>query len=79
MSFEDLPVSVGVTFEGERIRKADMQVELGGPKVDKKFELVLSRKSNEVEDGKILIIGPDLKDLEEGESHPFGILIEVAG
>jgi len=79
MSFEDLPVSVGVTFEGERIRKADMQVELGGPKVDKKFELVLSRKLNEVEDGKIQIIGPDLKDLEEGESHPFGILIEVAG
>lgn len=79
MSFEDLPVDVGVVYEGERIRKADMQVELGGPKIEKKFELVLTKKMNEIEDGKIEIIGPDLKDLEEGASHPFGILIEVAG
>jgi len=40
MSFEDLPIEVGVVHEGERIRKADMQVELGGPKIAKKFELV---------------------------------------
>ncbi|MFX1509924.1 MAG: CO dehydrogenase/CO-methylating acetyl-CoA synthase complex subunit beta [Promethearchaeota archaeon] len=79
MSFEDLPVAVGVVFEGERIRKGDMQVELGGPKIEKKFELVVTRKMNEIEDGKLEIIGPDLKDLKEGESHPLGILIEVAG
>ena len=36
--FEDIPVEVGLVFEGERIRKEDMQVELGGPKVDEKFE-----------------------------------------
>ncbi|MDO8056284.1 MAG: acetyl-CoA decarbonylase/synthase complex subunit beta, partial [Candidatus Hermodarchaeota archaeon] len=79
MSFEDLPVAVGVVFEGERIRKGDMQVELGGPKIEKKFELVVTKKMNEIEDGKVEIIGPDLKDLKEGESHPLGILIEVAG
>ncbi len=45
MSFEDLPVDVGVIHEGERIRKADMQIELGGPKVEKKFELVLSQEN----------------------------------
>ncbi len=79
MSFEDLPVEVGVIYEGERIRKGDMYVELGGPKMEKKFELVLAKKPEEVEDGKIEIIGPDLKDMEEGGYYPLGIFIEVAG
>jgi len=79
MSFEDIPVDVGVIYEGERIRRDDMQVELGGPKVEKKFELVLARKLEEVEDGKITIVGPDLKDMPEGSRQPFGILVEVAG
>jgi acetyl-CoA decarbonylase/synthase complex subunit beta len=79
MSFEELPVEVGVIYEGERIRKGDMQVELGGPKMEKKFELVLAKKPTEVEDGKVEIIGPDLKDMDEGGYYPLGILIEVAG
>jgi acetyl-CoA decarbonylase/synthase complex subunit beta len=79
MSFEDLPVEVGVIYEGERIRKGDMQVELGGPKVEKKFELVLSRPIDKIEDGKIEIVGPDLPDIEEGSQQPLGIFIEVAG
>jgi acetyl-CoA decarbonylase/synthase complex subunit beta len=77
--FEDIPVDVGVIYEGERIRRKDMQVELGGPKQETKFELVRAKKMDEVEDEKIIIIGPDLKDLEEGSSVPFGIYIEVAG
>jgi len=77
--FEDIPVDVGVIYEGERIRKAQMYVELGGPKVDYKFELVRARSMDEIEDGKITIIGPDLNELEEGGRYPFGIYIEVAG
>ncbi|HID17163.1 TPA: acetyl-CoA decarbonylase/synthase complex subunit beta, partial [Candidatus Bathyarchaeota archaeon] len=77
--FKDIPVDVGVIYEGERIRRPDMHVELGGPKVDSKFELVRARKLEEVEDGKVQIIGPDVKDLEAGKSHPFGIFVEVAG
>ncbi len=77
--FEDIPVDVGVIYEGERIRRKEMYVELGGPKADAKFELVKSRGINEVEDEKITIVGPDLKDLEPGGSYPFGIWIEVAG
>jgi acetyl-CoA decarbonylase/synthase complex subunit beta len=34
---------------------------------------------NEIDDGKITIIGPDLKDLKEGGAYPFGILVEAAG
>jgi acetyl-CoA decarbonylase/synthase complex subunit beta len=77
--FEDIPVDVGVIYEGERIRRKDMYVELGGPDVKEKFELTRVKKPEEVEDGKITIIGPDLKDMEPEKSYPFGILIEVAG
>jgi acetyl-CoA decarbonylase/synthase complex subunit beta len=77
--FQDIPVDVGVIYEGERIRRQDMQIELGGPNNEAKFELARVKNLNEVEDGKIVIIGKDIKDMEPGSSHPFGILIEVAG
>jgi len=77
--FEDIPVDVGIIYEGERIRGRDMQVELGGPREELKFELVQARGMDEVEDGKIVIIGSDIPDLKEGVNHPFGLLIEVAG
>ncbi|HMK95572.1 MAG TPA: CO dehydrogenase/CO-methylating acetyl-CoA synthase complex subunit beta [Candidatus Limnocylindrales bacterium] len=77
--FKDIPVDVGVIFEGERIRRNDMQVELGGPTVKEKFELAEVKPMDEVEDGKITIIGPDIKDLKEGGSYPLGILVEAAG
>lgn len=77
--FEDIPVDVGVVYEGERIRGKDMQFEFGGPNVEKKFELVQAREMKEIQDGKVIIQGPNLKDFEEGKSYPLGILIEVAG
>jgi acetyl-CoA decarbonylase/synthase complex subunit beta len=77
--FKDIPVDVGVIYEGERIRKNDMQVELGGPTIKEKFELAKVKPMSEVEDGKVTIIGPDLKDLKAGAAHPLAILIEAAG
>lgn len=77
--FKDIPVEVGIIYEGERIRKKDMYLELGGPDVKEKFELARVRKPEEIEDGKITIVGPDLKDMEQEKAYPFGILIEVAG
>ena len=77
MSFSDMPVDVGPVYEGERIRGNQMYVELGGPKIDKKFELV--RVNQKVEDGKVTIHGPDLKDMEKGSRHPIGIFVEVSG
>lgn len=76
--FEDIPVDVGVIYEGERIRWANTHTELGGPKEEYKFELVRARTLDEVEDGKVTIMGPDVRDLEK-RSYPFGIIIEVAG
>jgi acetyl-CoA decarbonylase/synthase, CODH/ACS complex subunit beta len=77
--FKDIPVDVGVIYEGERIRRKAMQVELGGPSIKEKFELAKVKPLNEVEDGKITIIGPDIKDMKEGEAYPLGILVETAG
>jgi acetyl-CoA decarbonylase/synthase complex subunit beta len=77
--FKDIPVDVGVIYEGERIRRNDMQVELGGPSVKEKFELAKVKPLDEIEDGKITIIGPDIKDLKEGGAYPLGVLVEAAG
>ncbi|TFG01846.1 MAG: acetyl-CoA decarbonylase/synthase complex subunit beta, partial [Promethearchaeota archaeon] len=74
-----MPVPVGPVYEGERIRAKQMYVELGGPKVEKHFELVRVREPKEIKDGQVTIHGPDLKDMEEGGRYPIGILVEVAG
>lgn len=79
MSFEDLPIEVGVIYEGERVRKAQMFVEFGGPKITEKFELTRAKKLDEIEDMKVIIEGPDISELEEGKSYPLGVMVEVAG
>lgn len=73
------PVDVGPQYEGEVIRKADMHVEFGGPNVRSKFELVTLKGMDEVENEKIEIIGPDMKDMQVGGSYPLGLMIDVAG
>ncbi len=73
------PVDIGPAYEGERIRKEQMYVEFGGLKVPYKFELVIACRPEEVEDGKVEVVGPDLMELKEGGSYPIGILVKVAG
>ena len=77
--FEKIPVEVGLTHEGERVRKNDMQVELGGPHIPEKFEIVRVRPADQIEDGAIRITGPDISAMEEGKSYPIGIVVEIAG
>lgn len=77
--FTDIPVDVGPQYEGQRVRANDMYVELGGPKVSYKFELFLIRKSDEINDGEIIVIGSDLDEMKEGERYPYAVIIEVSG
>jgi acetyl-CoA decarbonylase/synthase complex subunit beta len=72
-------VDIGPQYEGEAIRKENVQVEFGGPKIPHKFELVTLKSLDEVEHEKIEIIGPDIADMKEGTSSPLAILIDVAG
>lgn len=73
-----VPVAYGPAFEGERIRGEDIYMEAGGGKTQA-VELCLMKEMNDVEDAKVELIGPDLKDIEPGTRLPLGILVEVAG
>ncbi|RLB07420.1 MAG: hypothetical protein DRG50_02920 [Deltaproteobacteria bacterium] len=70
---------IGPQYEGEVVRKEELWIEFGGPKVERKFEHVRLRDPNEIEHEKVELIGPDLKDLKEEGSYPIGIMIDVAG
>ncbi len=72
----DIPVAYGPAFEGERVRKDDLYCEFGGKSLA--VELCKMADMNEIEDGKIEVIGPDIPELE-GKSWPLGIYVQVAG
>ena len=74
----DIPVAFASAFEGEIIRRGDMQVEFDGSRVDC-FELVLSKDATEVEDQKIELIGPDIDEMPEGSKQSIAYIVEVAG
>jgi len=74
----DIPVPVAAAFEGETVRRADMQVQFGG-KYSTAFEYLRMRDMDEVEDGKIELVGADCDTAEEGGAMPLGIFVEVAG
>ena len=73
-----VPVHYGPAFEGERVRKGDFQVELGGKKA-MAFEFLSTCAMDEVVDGRIEVSGPEIKDVPEGSALPCGMLVEVAG
>ncbi len=73
-----IPVPYGAGFEGERVRKEQMQIQFGGKYTDS-FELLRGRPMDEVEDGKVELIGPDIDDMEVGSALPLGVVVEVAG
>ncbi|OVE82165.1 CO dehydrogenase/CO-methylating acetyl-CoA synthase complex subunit beta [bacterium M21] len=73
-----VPVAYGPAFEGERIRKADVHCEFGGNKTTA-FEFVTSVDMDDIVDGEVEIIGPDIDTVEEGSSMPLAIWVEVAG
>ena len=74
-----VPVPYAAAFEGERVRREQLQVEFGG-KASTAFEFLISKAENEIEDGKIELIGPDVDVLPAGnKSLPLAIIVEVYG
>ncbi len=74
-----IPVSYGPAFEGERIRKEDMFIEFGGNRTPA-FEWVRTREMEEIEDGKVVLVGTDIEErYKAGGQMPLGIVIDVAG
>jgi len=74
----DIKLDISPMFEGERIRKDDLWVELGGPKADG-FELSLATPMDQITDGKVTVIGPDLGEMKEGTTMAFGMIFKVGG
>jgi len=74
----DIPLTYGPAFEGERVRKGDLYLEMGGS-VSKATELVRIADMNAIDDGKIIVDGPDVGDTKKGDSLPLGIFVQVAG
>ena len=74
----DIPVLFGSAFEGERIRKEDMQVQFGG-KYSKAFEWATSVGMDQIEDNTITLHGPDIDQVEAGSAMPLAIVVKTAG
>lgn len=73
-----IPVAYGSAFEGERVRREAMRAEFGG-RASSCFEFLRMRESNDVEDGKITVVGPGLDQVPDGGALPLGIVVEVSG
>jgi acetyl-CoA synthase len=73
-----IPLAYGPAFEGERVRKEDLFLELGGGKTQA-TELVRMVDMNAIEDGKVEVLGPDVADIKKGDRLPLGIFVQVAG
>ena len=74
----EFPFEISPMFEGERVRKEGMFVELGGPK-SLGLELVRAADMDAIEDDKVTIVGPDLKEMEEGKTYPWAMIFNIGG
>jgi acetyl-CoA synthase len=73
-----VPVPYGSAFEGEVVRKNDMRIEFGG-KYSRAFEYLYMAEMDEVEDGKIELVGPGFEEVPDQGAMDLGIVIRVAG
>ena len=79
MAQVNVPVPYAAAFEGERVRKEQLHAEFGG-KASAAFEFLISKGADEIEDGKIEVVGPDIDQLPRGsKSLPLAIIVEVFG
>jgi len=80
----DVPVAYAPAFEGERVRKEDLFLECGGGK-SPAVELLISTSFEDIKDGEIEVVGPEISDLpkidEKGPPYrvPLAIVVKVAG
>src|SRR5699024_5294411 len=74
----DIPVAYSSAFEGEIIRRGDMQIEIDGSRKDC-FELVRTKDASEIEDHKIEVVGPEMDEFDVGTKISLSYTVEVAG
>ncbi len=74
----DVPVPFAAAFEGERVRRDDLQVEFGGKK-SHAVEYLHTVDLDDITDGDIEVVGDDIDDVEPGSAVDLGIEVMVAG
>jgi len=60
------------------VRGDDIYFECGGGRTQA-VELAVLKEMDEIDDGKIEVVGPDLKDIKPKTRLPFAIYVEIAG
>jgi acetyl-CoA synthase len=73
-----IPLAYGPAFEGERVRGDDIHLECGGGRTQM-VEFSVLKRMDEVEDGKIEIVGKDITDMPSASKLPLAIYVTVAG
>ena len=73
-----IPLAYGPAFEGERVRGDDIHLECGGGRTQM-VEFSVLKRMDEVEDGKIEIVGKDITDMPPASKLPLAIYVSVAG
>ena len=74
----DIPVAFSTAFEGEIVRRGDMQIEFDGSRKTG-LELVRTKELSEIEDHKFTLIGQDIDAFEPGSKVDYAIVVDVAG
>ncbi|PXF51812.1 MAG: CO dehydrogenase/CO-methylating acetyl-CoA synthase complex subunit beta [Candidatus Methanophagaceae archaeon] len=76
---EKFPFEINPMYEGERVRKAGMFVELAGQSKPG-FELVLFEPDPaKIKDGEVSLVGPDLEEMQEGGNYAYAMIYRVTG
>jgi acetyl-CoA synthase len=73
-----IPLPYGTEFEGERLRDNYWYLDCGGG-LTPMVAWVTTQSLNEVQDGRIEVIGPDINDVPPGSRLPLAISVEVSG
>jgi len=79
--FDGVEFEISPRWMGQRIRKDEYHLEVGGPKhgYQSYIHVRAVKDPNEITDGRIELIGPEIDEVEPGSSFPFGILVKCYG
>ncbi|MCM8791561.1 MAG: acetyl-CoA decarbonylase/synthase complex subunit alpha/beta [Candidatus Omnitrophica bacterium] len=76
----DIPVAYAPAFEGERVRRENLYVEFGGKKSIAFEYLMMKNSAEEIEDGRVELIGLDIDEVKSPDKAlPLAIIVEVYG
>ncbi|MFO7962292.1 MAG: CO dehydrogenase/CO-methylating acetyl-CoA synthase complex subunit beta [Desulfobacterales bacterium] len=79
--FDGVEIEISPRWMGQKVRKSDMYMEIGGPKhgYTSYIHCDVMKNAEDVEDGRIELIGPEIDETEPGSSFPFGIWMRYWG